>query len=327
MAAEPLTDRTLHVANGSCTTRLIAAAGLPGRTMEWADVLYEGPVPLLSDDALIVVRARHLTPAGGDVEATAAGLRAWRDTIAGAATSDPLLLWYEHDLFDQLNLVQLLAWLGGRRSGRPIEMIAIDRFPGHPAFKGFGELTASEIAGLVDSRRPVTGAQFALASTAWDALRAPTPDALDALRRGDTSALPFLAAAITRFLEEYPWTRDGLSRSERRLLQLAAEAPATLSTLFPRLHDGETCYFVTDRTLLATAERLGAGATPLLRLDGAADAGLGRTVAVTDGGQAAIRGSVDAVDACGLDAWRGGVHLRAADHWRWNAEDNRVIRG
>ena len=36
--------RFLHVANGTATTRIIEAAGIPGARSIWADVLYEGPV-------------------------------------------------------------------------------------------------------------------------------------------------------------------------------------------------------------------------------------------------------------------------------------------
>ena len=35
--------RIRHVANGHCTTRLIEAAGLPGRVSLWADALHDGP--------------------------------------------------------------------------------------------------------------------------------------------------------------------------------------------------------------------------------------------------------------------------------------------
>ena len=53
--------RVLHVANGSCTTRLIEAAGIPGAQSIWADPLHEGPVPGGLDDAqLVEVRARYL---------------------------------------------------------------------------------------------------------------------------------------------------------------------------------------------------------------------------------------------------------------------------
>jgi hypothetical protein len=51
----------MHVANGTCTTRLITAAGLPGATSIWADPLHDGPVPHgLSDAELVEVRRRHL---------------------------------------------------------------------------------------------------------------------------------------------------------------------------------------------------------------------------------------------------------------------------
>jgi hypothetical protein len=32
-----------------------------------------------------------------------------------------------------------------------------------------------------------------------------------------TESLPFLAAALRRHLEEFPWTTDGLSRTERQI--------------------------------------------------------------------------------------------------------------
>jgi hypothetical protein len=66
-------------------------------------------------------------------------------------------------------------------------------------------------------RTRVGESQYALAALAGMAFRQPTPEALDALCRADTAALPYLAAALGPFLQEYPWTRDALSRTERRL--------------------------------------------------------------------------------------------------------------
>ena len=54
--------RFLHVANGTCTTRLIQAAGIPGALSIWADPLYDGPVPGgLTDEELLEVRVRYHT--------------------------------------------------------------------------------------------------------------------------------------------------------------------------------------------------------------------------------------------------------------------------
>ena len=88
------TDRVrfLHVANGTCTTSIIEAAGIPGRRSIWADPLYKGPVPAgLSDGELMEVRRRYLAGPGGLTGAAWAGpdptldpandLREWRAAI------------------------------------------------------------------------------------------------------------------------------------------------------------------------------------------------------------------------------------------------------
>jgi hypothetical protein len=104
----------LHVANGHVTARLLALSGLPGRTQIWADPLNEGPVPgNVSDDELLMIRARFLAERY-DASGVADDLRRWRESVEDDAGYDELVLWFEHDLFDQLNLIQLLAHLGPR---------------------------------------------------------------------------------------------------------------------------------------------------------------------------------------------------------------------
>ena len=108
-------SRFLHVANGSSTTRTIAEAGIPGLLSIWADPLHDGPVPGdLSDEALLEVRARFLGAPAEEVRATipVEGPRGCGDRSSSAHDAyDELVLWFEHDLFDQLNLIQLLSWI------------------------------------------------------------------------------------------------------------------------------------------------------------------------------------------------------------------------
>ena len=325
--------RLLHVANGTCTTRLIEAAGLPGATSLWADPLYDGPVPGgLTDDELLEIRARHLagpTPAGSSKELPygidpANDLRAWRAAIANHDAYDEVVLWFEHDLFDQLNLVQLLPWIRERLPPeKTVSLVCIGSFPGRPAFKGLGELAPHELAPLFGARTRVSHGQSALASRAWDAFRAPTPDALNDVRHGGTAALPFLAPAITRFLEEYPWTRDGLSRSERRLLELARDGPIDLAAVHPRMVGAGDVYHVTDRSLVDMANALSTWPPALLVYAGAngdAPGPLRGTVALTEVGWAVLAGRADRVALAGLDRWLGGVHLQGRTAWRWDGE-------
>ena len=135
--------RFLHVANGHCTTRLIHQAGIPGPKSIWADPLHEGPVPGgLSDEDLLEIRARYLAPTPDSVAATIAELKNWRAAIDHHESYDELVLWYEHDLFDQLNLIQVLNLIGQTvPTVRTVSLICIGSSPGRPHFKGLGELT------------------------------------------------------------------------------------------------------------------------------------------------------------------------------------------
>jgi hypothetical protein len=321
--------RYLHVANGSSVTMTLEAAGVPGLRSIWADPLYEGPVPAgLSDDELREVRGRYL---GGDVEADPTiDMRRWRQVIADRESYDELVLWFEHDLFDQLNLIQLLSWIRERLpAGKPVSLICIGSFPGRAGFKGLGELPPQELAPLLETRRAVTTGEYDLAARAWRAFREPSPEPLDDLRNSDTSALPFLAGAISRFLQEYPWTADGLSRTERRLLRLAEPGPMVMHAVFPRMHDDENAYYVTDLSLMALVETLSRTPAPLVTFTGE---GNGRnfwrgTVSLSDTGRDVLAGRRDRV-TLGLDKWLGGVHLQNATAiWRWDDQRRRIVPG
>jgi hypothetical protein len=318
--------RFLHVANGTSTTMTIEAAGIPGACSIWADPLHEGPVPGgLNDAELLDVRARYLGPA----DAPEHDIRLWRSPLERYESYDELILWFEHDLFDQLNLIQLLTWIRDHLPAtKPVFLICISEFPGRPDFKGLGELAPDELASLLETRQPISERQHELARRAWQAFREPTPEALDELRRGDTSALPYLAASIARFLQEYPWTTDGLSRSERRLLELANGGGIALWKAFPRMYEGERVYHVTGESLAALAEALSRTSPPLLTVDlsGTPEGhDLRGVVTLTDTGRSVLSGRQDRVAACGIDRWLGGVHLQSGGRiWRWDDTVQRI---
>jgi hypothetical protein len=301
-------------------------------TSLWADPLHEGPVPgELTDEQLIDVRARHLASGedGLDVRDVVAGLRRWRERIDDHAAYDELVLWFEHDLFDQLNLVQVLSRIAQTvRGSRPVSLICIGSFPGHPQFKGLGELSPAEIGPLLETRQPATDAHYDLATRAWAAFRASNPHGLAAVVGSDTSALPFLSAALQRHLEEFPWTRDGLSRTERRLLQLAHDAPIEIGSAFRRVHDDETAFFMGDSSFWGVVEELESARPPLVSVSKTSSQRRRLppgTISLTDDGRGVLGGRADRVELCGLDRWLGGVHLESPHAiWRWDDARARI---
>ena len=145
------------MANGTCTTRLIESAGIPGTLSIWADPLHDGPVPGgLTDAELLDLRERHhAAPADKPAVDDVNDMRNWRAVIERHESYDELILWFEHDLFDQLNLIQLLTWIRERLPPENVvSLVCIGSFPGHPRFKGLGELRPDELASLLGTRQP-----------------------------------------------------------------------------------------------------------------------------------------------------------------------------
>ena len=238
----------LHVTNGDSTVAIMERARLTGDLVPWRDVLHEGPVPPLPAGELRRVRAEYLATVGtagaADVEAD---LRARDERLAAAiADGEPVVLWFEHDLYDQLQLVQVLAGLSDRPEH--VELICVGSFPGRPGFAGLGELDPDELASLWPVRTPVVGEHVRAARAAWDAFRAPDPRGLVRASTSYDERLPYVAPALRRLLEELPGARDGLSRTERQLLAAVAAGARTREQAFLDAAAREQAPFLGDTT-------------------------------------------------------------------------------
>jgi hypothetical protein len=299
----------LQVTNGDVVAGLVRDARLPGKIVPWQDVLHEGPVTgRLSHEELREVRARFIEASGWAAYEAVSGMLAARDrTLAAVRGTEEVVLWFERDLYDQLQLVQILDRLGARRAS------LVDL--GEPRRIGVVKALA-----LYEQRVAVAGAARQLGRDAWQAFTSADPTDLERLLDGGTAELPFLEAALLRHLEEFPCTRDGLSRTERQLLHSAALGASSRSELFERTTAPEERPYLADVPFLLYVERLRDGRVPLLaERDGAFEP--------TEAGRAVLAGEDDHVRLNGIDRWLGGVHLHGDEAaWRWDGSRGRLRR-
>jgi len=331
----PAPDAPFHLTNGDSTAQTLRRTQLRGPVLAWRDVLHEGPVPAGDDAAVREARAGFLVEAGwGERPEDVVDQLERRDRLFLEALAEgrEVVLWFEHDLYDQLQLVQALALAA--RAGVPTDaarLICIDRFPGKPSFAGLGELDEAELASLWGARVPVDGAMLGAAVEAWDALRASSPLSLERLAGQSDSALPFLPAAFGRLLEELPGVGDGLGRTERQLLQALRDGATTPGEAFVRSWRAEEAPFLGDTWAWSRLQELATGPRPLVtRLPTPpprGDPGAFRSalVALTETGRLVLAGDSDRVDAVGIDRWLGGTHVHGPQPWRWDADARCVV--
>lgn len=110
-------------------------------------------------------------------------------------------------------------------------------------------------------------AKLELGQRAWQAFCAPDPTAIKHLLAGDTSALPFLAATLLRYLEQFPAVGSGLSRIECQILQAVAKGVQQPIPLFLEDQRQEARVFMGDTVFWSYVEDLCAEPFPLLALD------------------------------------------------------------
>lgn len=312
-------ERIVHVCNGDTTADTLSLADLPGEIRVWADSLDQGPVLPVSDEEHWKVRGAFHASRGakGGTEQ----LAAWDRGVDEAATAEELILWFEHDLFDQLALIRLLARLARRGLPQQLTIVSIDRHPEVPNFLGLGQLKPEQLAELWPRRTPLSRDAIDEAITAWIAVTAADPRALPFLTRR-IKAMPFLAGALERQLEELPDPQSGLSRTERQLLAAVARGVATAAELMPAVQAIDPRYPITDALLVATLQTLARCGF----VEGDTAALASARVAVTPLGRQALAGAIDRVKEVGIDDWRGGVRLSGRGPvWRWDSAQRKLF--
>jgi hypothetical protein len=298
----------LHVTNGDCTTATLGQTGLEGDLLPWRDVLHDGPVLACGPEELRAVRAAFLVAQGWAPEdETLEVFRARDERLAQALDRrEHVVLWFEHDLYDQLQLLQVLDAIPGDRRG-DVEAILVGSFPGRPAFAGLGELSAPELLSLWPQRTALRPEQLARARRAWARFRAGDLGGLTDETGAADDGLPHLGPALGRLLEEVPGA-DGLGRTERELVAAVGHGAGTAGEAFVEAAAREEAPFLGDGSAFARLEGLAAPPDPLLQA-GLERIGPTTPVRLTDRGRAVLAGEAVHAPPAGRERWLGGARL------------------
>lgn len=324
------TTRRLNITNGDSAAGTLSDAGIAGKIIAWRDVLHEGPVDSsLSLEDLSTQRARFIAEQGWDDFAHVSGNFAERDhAIRHLDYFDEVVLWFEDDLYDQLQLIQLLDFFAAT-PGKKLSLVVVDGY--------IPPLSARQIAFLDENRPGVTKAQLELAVKAWRAFGSADPTAVADVLVESTASLPYLARALTRQLEEFPSTDNGLSRSEREALTAIEAGHSTPVRAFLEVARLQESIFLGDIVFYSYLQRLSGKKNALVTWsDGrpvvAPDSRRAREfvdgeLTVTPLGREVLAGKRDWQMINTRTRWLGGVEIvPGGGGWRWDRDRRQLTR-
>lgn len=265
-------DQFLHITSGDFSGSSLARSGIPGEVFVWHDILYDGPrKPGWPDDDTLYARARFLERATGgglNKEFILETLKNQYRKLETAAEYKRLILWFDACLFDQSMLSHILACLRFLRIEQT-DLLCIDAFPGIVPFDGLGQLLSEQLASVFDQRQPVTEGQFCFAEQVDRAFALQDTAEFTQLSACSDAPLPWVPAAVTRWLQEMPDAETGLGLLEQLALDAIRSGCETPEAIFATVSSNDTHpKFWGDITLWAKINALADCNPPLVRIVG-----------------------------------------------------------
>ncbi|CQR56988.1 sigma-70 family RNA polymerase sigma factor [Paenibacillus riograndensis] len=334
--------KMLHIVNGDVVGNMLKHGIVQGEVLVWREIYSSGPVFAdLSGSRERAERARVLEatlgiPAGEYMTSCEEQERKLREY----AQYDEVVLWFEHDLFDQSMLAYLLHWFKGQKLGRTkLSLLCIGEFPGIERFHGLGQLTPAQLGTLSGTWRTIGRPEIELGSELWQAYASPDPTRMaDLLDQKNAelaaSGLPFASEAFRTHLMRLPSVHNGLGIVEQATFDALASGAHTPLELFRQVTDTLHVLGMGDLEYWKVLRALTAGEHPLLHIEGVEGYTdfrqipefLNRRVAATALGQQVQEGAADRVLVQGIDEWYGGLHLQGREvPWRWDTEAEQLV--
>lgn len=214
---------TLHILNGDSTREMLALSGLEGDVAVWRDVLSDGPaVDAVGSDAFWQARAGYMSrafsvsPNGFEAQAKAEFAKIEQFTEYKEA-----VLWFEYDLFCQVNLIALMHWLHGQdRGDTKISLICVGREESYEHLVGLGQMEPEQFPNLFSRRRIMGTYDFVFTSDAYTAWCSADPTDLDNFILMSSNEFPYLSDALQSHHRRFPSLQTGLTEIEAKVIEL-----------------------------------------------------------------------------------------------------------
>jgi hypothetical protein len=322
----------LHILNGTSVEDTMRQSSIKGELFSFRDALISGPVTSSRDkESWRTTRAKHLSETYEvEFDECERGLTEQEKALQSYSNHDEVVMWFEHDVFCQLNLLYLLDWFANvDLKNTELSLVNIGSFPGRENFRGLGELNSDELGSLFPQRQKLSDEHLDLGSRAWQAFQSADPTSIEELIKADTSELPFLSTALTSHLRRFPAVTNGLGEIERSALELVDLGNHNFEQLFPKFVRAKAVYGLGDSQLWISLVDLTHGPQPLITSEGDAEPqeiSHATNFALTETGKSVLNGESDFIKINGIDKWLGGVHLHGrGEMYRWDATSEKLL--
>ncbi|MCA0971990.1 DUF1835 domain-containing protein [Halobacillus litoralis] len=296
----------IHIVNGDAVGERLS---VEGEVIVWCEMYDWGPLnhewhhnDLIGRRAAFFEEALEL-PSPLFIQTSKEQLHA----LHNIPPEEEVVLWFEHDRYDQTMLMFLIHELSKRALN--LSMVTLDAHPSADPFYGMGQLDDDHLNDLIKTKQTVTPEQVEEAVRGWRAYASPSVKGVEKWVRESPHPLPYLKEAMNAHLDYFPDRDTGVNRVEKDVLSFLNGNIRTFKEVHQflrenRIRDGISDLYASHilRQIDLLLERDG----PLPNFN---TPERNPEITLSQLGQRVLQGEVSRIAACGIDTWVGGVRL------------------
>lgn len=239
----------LHITNGDTFTLRLEQLNLKGDIITWREMLCEGKTETnVGSESFWKTRFDFLhknynVSKSWFVEKT---LKEYR-SLCNHKQQDQIILWFEYDLFCQINMLAVISWLKTHRRHAEISMICSGNEDETSTLYGLNDLNDEQLLKRFENRTVLTQDDIEYADYVWQLYCSDNPIRLENLTDFENYQFDYLSDALLAHLKRFPTIKNGLNEPENRLLELAVlEKPKTRQALLGSMLKNQGRYGFAD---------------------------------------------------------------------------------
>lgn len=320
----------LHIVNGDIVGDKLRKGNVRGDILVWREVYPVGPVFLETGELhQRSPRVEYLERTLGiPADDYVTNCKSQEQILRNFHKYDEIVLWFEHDLFDQLMLSYLLHWFSNQALGHTkLNLLCIGDYPGIDLFRGLGQLTSKQLGTLSGTWQRVGQKELDTGSIIWEAYTSPNIESHVEILEKDTSALPFAHAALELHLSRLPSPINGLGIVEQTILELIRHGVDTPRKLLKEIGNRLSVLGMGDLELWYRLRNMSEQPHALIKIPGkkTTPSFENCNLALTEIGEEVVSGLKDWIKVKGIDEWYGGLGLNGDLVWRWDSQRKQLI--
>ncbi|TCI92763.1 DUF1835 domain-containing protein [Tenacibaculum sp. M341] len=235
----------LHITNGDSTTQLLKSQKIKGEIITWREMLCEGKTTTdVGSEDFWKTRFDFLNTSYKVTKKTFIDLTLKEYRNLCKQNQDEIVLWFDYDLFCQVNLIAVVSWLKRYRKGRKITLVQSGKTDESEKLVGFSELSSKGLKNLYSNRATLTKDDIEYADYIWQLYCSDSPLRLETVHKfNPSSPFIYLPDAIKAHLLRFPSIENGLNAVENEIIEtVASKTFDSKNELIRELLNNQTVY-------------------------------------------------------------------------------------